>query len=117
MHAVLFTEVFLRQAATSELEDEDIMEIAVTISAYPQGGDLIPGAGGARKLRHRSANKGKSGGYRTINYFGGVDVPVFVLSIYGKSDKGNLTQSERNVLSKTLPAIADAYRNSARRKR
>lgn len=47
---------------------------------------------------------------RTIHYFGGEDVPVFLLAIYGKSSKANLTKSERNELSKLLPRIAMTYR-------
>ncbi|MGH6821401.1 MAG: type II toxin-antitoxin system RelE/ParE family toxin [Methylocella sp.] len=114
MHTVLFTETFLRQAAASGLDEEAVMEIAIAIASNPQGGDLIPGTGGARKLRHTGQGRGKSGGYRTIHYFGGGDVPVFALSIYGKGSKANLTQAEKNALAKILPRIADAYRKSAR---
>lgn len=84
MQTVLFTETFLRQAAASGLDDDAVMEIAIAIASNPQGGDLIPGTGGARKLRHAGRGRGKSGGYRTIHYFGGEDVPVFVLSVYGQ---------------------------------
>ncbi|MCY4140088.1 MAG: hypothetical protein OXF56_17700 [Rhodobacteraceae bacterium] len=58
---------------------------------------------------------GKSGGYRTIHYFGGDDVPVFLLSVYAKGTKVNLSRAERNELAKVLPAVADAYRSNARK--
>ncbi|WP_254892470.1 hypothetical protein [Roseovarius sp. A-2] len=35
---------------------------------------------------------------------------MFMLAIYGKNDKANLTQAEHNELARILPALADAYR-------
>jgi hypothetical protein len=53
---------------------------------------------------------GKSGGYRTIHYFGGDDIPVFLLSIYEKGAKADLTARERNKLATILPKLARNYR-------
>ena len=69
----------------------------------------MAGTGGARKLRHPAPGRGKSGGFRTVHYFAGVDVPVFLLAIYGKNQKANISKSDRNELAKLLPMIADAY--------
>jgi len=41
---------------------------------------------------------------------------VFLLAIYGKGDRDNLTKAERNQLALTLPRIADAYRKARRLK-
>ena len=49
-----------------------------------------------------------------IHYFGGDDVPVFLLAVYSKGAKANLTGAERNELAKLLPEIADAYRANTR---
>ncbi len=75
------------------------------IAADPLAGELIPGTGGARKLRFARRGAGKSGGYRTVHYFAGLDVPIFLLAVYGKGEKANLTQAERNALAG--PATAD----------
>jgi hypothetical protein len=91
------------------------MEIIAAIAADPLAGDLMAGTGGARKLRHSGRGKGKSGGYRTIHYFGGDEVPVFVLALYGKGERDNLAKAERNALAAVLPKIADAYRKDARK--
>ncbi len=74
----------------------------------PLAGDIMPGTGGARKLRHQGRGGGKSGGYRTIHHFSGDDVPVFLLAVYGKG-----TKAERNGLARLLPEIADACRANA----
>jgi hypothetical protein len=86
------------------------MEIVTAIAAAPQGGDLIVGTGGARKMRHAGRGHGKSGGYRTIHYFGGEDVPLFLLGLIDKGQRADLSQAERNELSTILAGIAAAYR-------
>jgi hypothetical protein len=65
-------------------------------------------------MRHAGRGKGKSGGYRTVHYFGGDDVPLFLLSICGKNRKSDLTAAERKDLASLLPRIADAYRKGTR---
>lgn len=110
MQTVIQTSVFLMQAKRSGLSDAEIQEIVAVIAADPEAGAIMAGTGGARKLRHAREGQGKSGGYRTIHYFGGGDIPVFALAIYGKSEKGNLSKAERNELSTILPRLAAAYR-------
>lgn len=115
MQSVLLTSVFLRQAHEEGLGEDDLQSVVETIAREPLMGDLVVGTGGARKLRHAVKGRGKSGGVRTIHYYGGDDIPVFLLAIYGKSSKSNLTKSERNELAKLLPEIGRAYRNSSRK--
>jgi len=110
MHEVVLTPGFERDAKAAGLTDEAILEIAAVIAADPEGGDLIVGTGGARKLRHRARGVGKRGGYRTIHYFAGDDVPVFLLAVYRKGDRDNLSKAERNALAAILPRIAQSYR-------
>lgn len=64
----------------------------------PEAGDLIPGGGGSRKLRWRVKGKGKRGGLRLIYYW---DVPAdsfYMLAIYKKSQKEDLTQQQLRIL-------------------
>lgn len=110
MHTVISTPTFLRQAEQLNLSEDELNLIAVTLSSDPRAGDMIIGTGGARKLRHPGKGRGKSGGLRTIHYFGGDDVPVFLLSVYSKGTKENLTKGERNELAALLTELADSYR-------
>jgi hypothetical protein len=59
--------------------------------------------------------KGKSGGYRVITFYSGKDVPVFLLAIYSKGEKANLSKSERNELKSVLRDIVQEYRKGAKR--
>ena len=66
--------------------------------------------GGARKVRFAGRGKGKSGGYRVVTYFAGEDIPVFLLALFSKGERENLSKAERNALRKELAGIAADYR-------
>lgn len=68
------------------------------VANNPEAGDVMQGTGGVRKARLAGRGKGKSGGYRIVWYFGGGDIPVFLLTVFGKGEKANLSQGERNAL-------------------
>jgi hypothetical protein len=110
MQTILFTPTFERQARAAGLDEDDFAAIASNLAADPLAGDLIAGTGGARKVRFARAGEGKSGGYRTIHYFGGDDVPIFLLALIDKRDRANLSKAERNELAAILPKLAAAYR-------
>ena len=74
-------------------------------------GDEMPGTGGARKVRFAARGKGKSGGYRVITFYSGEDIPVFLLDVYAKGEKIDLTQSEKNELRFILDRIVKTYRS------
>lgn len=80
------------------------------LAADPVAGVDIPGTGGARKVRVAARGKGKSGGYRVITFYTGRDVPVFLLNVFSKGDRVDLSQAERNDLRKELSGLADDYR-------
>ncbi len=92
------------------------MDIIRAIAADPEQGVLMPGTGGARKLRFAGRSKGKSGGYRTVHYFGGDDIPVFLLVMLSKGERANLSKAEQNALHQELAALADDYRDSVRQR-
>lgn len=110
MQSVIQTTTFLAQAKRCGLSDDELQEIVAVIAADPEAGALMAGTGGARKLRHAREGQGKSGGFRTIHYFGGGDIPVFALAIYGKNEMDNISKAGRNELARVLPKLADDYR-------
>jgi hypothetical protein len=116
MHGVVETPTYLRSAKQLAMTAEEMASAVELVSRTPQAGDVIQGTGGARKLRLRGRGKGKSGAYRLITYYAGEDIPAFLLDVYSKSDKINLTQAERNELRTLLAAIAADYREGTRRK-
>ena len=77
-------------------------------------GDDIPGTGGARKVRFAGRGKGKSGGYRVVTFYSGPDIPVFLLNVFAKGDRIDLTKAERNELREILSGIVATYREGVR---
>ena len=110
MHAVIETPEFQRKAKEAGVSIAERDEMIKFISSNPEAGDLIPGSGGARKIRFRRAGSGKSGGYRVITYFAGTDIPVFLLTMFAKGDRADLSQAQRNELRSILPLIVEEYR-------
>ncbi len=68
------------------------------LSEHPESGDLMEEAGGIRKFRWGMEGRGKRGGARVIYYYHSDRMPLYLLSIYGKNEKDNLTASEKRDL-------------------
>lgn len=79
------------------------------LAAHPQSGAIMQGTGGIRKLRWALGRKGKSGGVRVIYYYHNEAIPLFLLTVFGKSDRANLSKSERNELAKLTNILAKNY--------
>jgi len=114
MHTVVETPDYLRDVKEAGLTADEREGIVLLLAEAPASGDIIKGTGGARKLRVAGRGKGKSGGYRVVTFYGGHD-PVFLLNLFAKSEKVNLSKAERNELAKVLGALADAYKKGVAR--
>ena len=99
MHTVLETIEYLKAADNAGMGEEERVAVVDLLATKPEAGAIMPGCGGARKLRVGKRGTGKSGGYRVISYYAGEDVPVFLLTVFGKGEKDNLTMAERNALA------------------
>ena len=83
----------------SRLTREEWLEAVYAIAAAPETGKLLRGGGGLRKIRIATRNRGKSGGVRVIYYYHPPSGPVFLLDIYAKNEKDDLTDREVNELA------------------
>jgi hypothetical protein len=114
VHTVVETSAYLAAAKAAGMSDSERTMVVDLVAADPHAGDLMQGTGGCRKLRLAGRGKGKSGGYRVITLFGGGDVPVFLMTVFGKGEKDNLTRAERNQLATVTTAILREYPNRVR---
>ena len=87
------------RAATRLLADADRRVIIDHLAAQPAAGDLIEGTGGVRKLRWGRDGRGKSGGVRVIYYFHSEAMPLYLLTMFAKNERANLSKAERNELA------------------
>ncbi len=105
MHTVLTTSAFEAAAKAAKMRADEIDAAVDYIAADPQGGAVMAGTGGVRKARLAGRGKGKSGGYRVVWWFGGGDIPVFLLTVFGKDEKDNLSQAECNALKQLTASL------------
>jgi hypothetical protein len=85
-------------------------DVVAYLAAHPRAGDLMQGTGGVRKLRWGRGGRGKSGGVRVIYYFHSEAMPLYLLTVFGKNEKANLSKAERNDLAdlvRMLKAIVE----------
>jgi hypothetical protein len=106
---VVETPGFIRDA-TATLSDAERSEMIMCVASNPQAGDLMPGTGGARKFRWRGSGRGKRGGVRIIYYFHDESLPLFLLNVFAKNEKANLTKAEQNEMKMLLPRLIAGYR-------
>jgi hypothetical protein len=106
--AVVETEAFLERAKAILTESERAGLVAY-LASNPEAGQLIPGTGGARKIRWALAGRGKRGGARTIYYYHSESIPLFVLDIYAKNQKLDLSESDKRSLKRVLTRIPSQY--------
>lgn len=114
MHCVVETQTFNKAAADAGMSGDEVVRLKVFLSENPDAGDLIVGTGGARKVRFAKPGRGKSGGYRVVTYYTDEDIPVFLMDVYAKGEKIDLSPRERVELKKELESFAGEYRASTR---
>lgn len=115
MHTVIETNAYIAAAKDAGMSADEMAAVVDLIAANPEAGEIMPGCGGARKLRVAKPGKGKSGGYRVITYYAGDDVPVLLLTAFGKGEKANLTKAEQNELAALVKLLREALRKMRRR--
>lgn len=106
---VVETPSFLRDAA-SNLTEQERFEVVTFLATNPEAGDLMAETGGIRKLRWGRPGMGKRGGVRVIYYYHSESVPLFLLNVFAKNEKANLSKAERNEMRRLVPQLVAGYR-------
>jgi hypothetical protein len=96
---------FLDEDAYAALQNE-LLEL-------PETGKVMPGCGGLRKMRFADPRrrKGKRGGVRVIYLHVAETDWIFLLDLYGKDEKDNLSAAEKKVLRR----LAEEFKKEALR--
>ena len=56
---------------------------------------------------------GKRGGARVVYLAGGDNCPIFLITVYAKAEKENLSKAEQNALAKMAKSFFADYRRNA----
>lgn len=107
--ALAETSEYIRTASRL-LTDSERQDVLTYLAAHPKAGDLIEGTGGVRKLRWNRGSTGKRGGVRVICYFHSDTVPLYLLTMFGKGERANISQAERNELRGLVNLIVETWK-------
>lgn len=87
--------------------DEDYRKLQNALIDNPEVGALIKGTGGVRKMRFAFEGRGKSGSVRVCYVYFGTYLVYFLITVYQKKDKENLTQAEKNEIKKLVNILLE----------
>jgi DNA-binding transcriptional regulator YiaG/mRNA-degrading endonuclease RelE of RelBE toxin-antitoxin system len=88
------------RSAKKLMGKQDLIAFKKYILQTPKAGEVMSGTGGIRKIRWAVGGRGKSGGVRIIYFFVTEAASIYLLQIYTKSTKANLTNAEMNEYKK-----------------
>lgn len=106
---------FLAKWKEMGLTDEDMRRLEQELLANPKVGSVMRGTGRARKMRFSFENRGKSGSTRVIYIDFEVFELIYLVDVYAKDKKDNLTKSEQNDIKQVIDLIELALERKAGR--
>jgi len=65
----IYRTAFYQRRVKKIFSESELEDIEAQLIENPEGGDVIPGTGGIRKIRVRASGRGKRGGARVIYFF------------------------------------------------
>ena len=107
----LFVELpAFERSRSAYLTDEAFRGLQNAMLKDPEAGDVIPGTGGLRKVRHGDATrgKGKRGGLRIIYYWWEPKRQFWLFTLYDKDELDDLSPKEKAVLKTFLKQELEA---------
>jgi hypothetical protein len=105
---IVETRAFIARAQ-SLMSDEDREALKGMLAADPECGAVLRGTGGVRKVRVALQGRGKSGGARVVYYYRNEAMPLFLLTVFAKNERDNLTHAERNQLASLVRTLVETY--------
>ncbi len=87
------------------MNDNDLRRLQEELLFNPEKGDVMQGIGGLRKLRFAFEGQGKSGSVRVCYVDFVIYESIYLITAYPKSEKENLSKSERNSIAKMIKVL------------
>lgn len=91
------------------LSDDERDAVVDLVAEDPECGVVLRGTGGVRKVRFAVEGRGKSGGLRVIYFFHNREMPAYLLTVFAKSRKSSLTESQKAALKRLTDIIVREY--------
>ena len=90
----------------------ELQTLFTYLASNPTSGVVIEGTGGIRKVRWQRGHHGKNSGVRVIYYFYNEHIPLYLLTLFAKSDRENLTKSDRNDLADLVTILKKSWKGA-----
>ena len=94
------------------LDEDDLKRLQEEMLLDPKIGDVMQGTGGIRKMRFAVKHRGKSGSIRIIYIDFDIYEKIYLLTAYPKSEKDNLSKSERNELRELIKVLENQLKEA-----
>jgi hypothetical protein len=114
VHTVIETPSFINAAKEAGMSDGTRMSIINAVADQPDLGMVLRETGGFRKFRFAAEGKGKSGSYRVVSFYTGPHYPVFLITVFAKGERDNLSKAERNALAGMAKRLTEAFERKAK---
>jgi len=108
---VLFAMEFIEAPAFTRyladyLDDDAYGILQARLAENPELGDVMPSAGGFRKLRWADPRRGKGrrGGLRIIYFYFESEQQIWLMTLYDKDEAADLSAKEKKVLKAAVRA-------------
>ncbi len=101
---IIETLAFTRRVTTL-LSDEEYTAMQWFLRFKPDAGGIIQRTGRARKMRWRKKGQGKRGGLRVIYFHHVKKDTLWMLALYEKKEKGDLSESDKEVIKQLIQEI------------
>jgi hypothetical protein len=113
---VVETLTFQRQA-DDVWNNEEREAFVDFIARNPEDGDIIRDGGGVRKVRWGRQGMGKRGGARVIYFFHNPDTPLYLLLVYAKAVRADISADARKTVREFAESIKQGHRRPAARRK
>jgi len=104
---VVETPEYLKRADMAGMSKQDRHDLVTLLASNPDAGVSL--GGGLRKVRFARPGGGKSGGYRVLYFYRTASLPLFLLSVFAKNEKANISKTEKADLIELCDLIAQTY--------
>lgn len=99
------TNEFVKNWERLGLNDNDLRRLELEILKNPKSGKVIRGTGKLRKMRFAFEHEGKSGSIRICYVDFNIYKTVYLITVYPKNEKDNLSKAECNHIKKVIDIL------------
>lgn len=92
------------------MSEEERATVVDTVAANPEGGVVVRGTGGLRKLRIPLRGRGKRSGGRVIYWYHSKDSPAVLLAVFAKNEASDLPAARWKLLERIAAGLIEDFR-------